>query len=180
MCLDPRSVANCIINFAGEYRKPITQLSLQKIIYFIHGKYLIENNAPLVSGYFEAWRYGPVHPLIYSSFSQHGSNNITELASSKDLATGLKQEVSEPSDPEVRLFIRESASRFLRMTPGRLVDLSHATGSPWDAVSKAADGSRKYGMRITDELIRDLFRRHKVSVGEAPRIGEPNDESPPS
>jgi uncharacterized phage-associated protein len=178
--LDPRSVANTIIRFASEYKKPLTDLSLQKIVYFTHARYLIEEGSPLVSGYFEAWKYGPVHPVLYNAFKGFGSNNISSPATSRNLMSGEVTVVPEPDVLDTILFIRESAAKYVRTTPGRLVDLAHAPGSPWDVVTKSETGDRVYGMRISDEQIRSLFRHHKVSVDNLPRAGEPNDESPPT
>jgi uncharacterized phage-associated protein len=178
--LDPRSVANAIVTFANEYDQKITHLGLQKIIYFAHGKHLVERGEPLVSGYFEAWPYGPVHPLIYSTFQAFGSDGITTMAKRKNLLSGKIDEISQPDDMKLRLFIRESVTPYLRLSPGRLVDLSHAPGTPWDVLTKTDDGKRAFGMRITDRHIKELFRYHKISVGDSPRIGEPNEESPPS
>lgn len=178
--LDPRSVANAVIAVAQEYGLPLSQLSLQKILYFIQGRYLTEVGQPLISGYFEAWPYGPVHPLIYTSFKACGSSNISAPAVVKDLATGSVSLVPEPREPQVRLFVRETAVRYLRLSPGRLVELSHAPRSPWDKATQGANGDRRFGLRISNEDIRERFKFHKVSVGAKPRSGEPNEESLPT
>lgn len=178
--LDPRSVANAVIGVAEEYGFPLSQLSLQKILYFIQGRHLTETGAPLMSGYFEAWPYGPVHPVIYSAFKACGAENITSRAAVKDLGTGVASEVPEPRDPHLRLFVRETAVRYLRLSPGRLVELSHAPKSPWDKATLWENGERRFGMRISNQDIRDLFKFHKISVGIKPRAGEPNEESLPT
>jgi uncharacterized phage-associated protein len=177
---DARSVANAILSFAEEYNFAVTQLSLQKIVYFTHGRFLTERGHPLVQGAFEAWPYGPVHPLLYESFKASGAHQITERANRKDIMSGSLSVVEEPRDSSIRLFIRETAAQYLKLTPGRLVDLSHAPRSPWDVATQSDEGSRKYGMRIPNEMIRDLFKYHKISVGVNTRIGEPNEESLPS
>jgi uncharacterized phage-associated protein len=178
--LDPRSVANTILSFAEEYGFVVTQLSLQKIIYFVHGRYIIENDEPLVSGHFEAWRYGPVHPLIYSSFKSFGEKPITGRATISDLMSAERRIVEEPSSAKIRLFIREAAARFLTMSPGRLVDLSHAPNSPWDNLTYISGEERQFGARISNDEIKARYKYHKISVGKMPNIGEPSEESPPS
>ena len=46
---------------AGGPHRTVT-LELQKLMYFARAIFLIETDDPLVSGWFEAWQYGPVHP----------------------------------------------------------------------------------------------------------------------
>lgn len=176
--LDPRSVANLIIRLACERGQPTTHLALQKILYFIHGRHLIERGQPLLSGYFEAWPYGPVHPLIYDSFKDRGAQPLKEFASKRDLMSGLEIPVDEPKISGISTLIEDLAVPYLKLSPGRLVDLSHARNSPWDVLTKTAS-SREYGMRITDEHIISRFRFHKISVDQAPRAGEPHEESSP-
>jgi len=179
MRLDPRSVANLIIELSKEHGRPVTHLSLQKILYFIHGRYLIENDAPLLDGYFEAWQYGPVHPLIYDAFKDYGSHPLTEPALGRDLLSGRRIPVDKPANSALRSLIIEIALPYLKLSAGRLVDLSHARQSPWDVLTLQDDGSRKFGIRITESDIRTGFRHHKISIERYPRIGEPHEESPP-
>jgi uncharacterized phage-associated protein len=177
--LDPRSVANAIIALAEEHKRPITHLSLQKILYFIHGKYLVETDYPLIDGFFEAWQYGPVHPLIYDSFKECGSGTLNRKAKKRNILTGEVEEVFPPENAEITSFIAESALPYLRISAGRLVDLSHAKNSPWDILTRQGAENRTFGMRITENIIRERFKFHKVSVSDQPRSGEPNEESPP-
>jgi uncharacterized phage-associated protein len=179
--LDPRSVANFIITLAREDQKPITNLSLQKILYFINGLFIGRFEENLVSGFFEAWRFGPVHPMLYEAFKDFGPNPITSFAYRVDLMTGHRSKVEIPEDPHLQSLLKDFARPYLSMSPGRLVDLSHSKDSPWDVLTKTSiGGERKFGLRITDELIKERFKFHKVAIAENPRIGEPNEESPPS
>src|SRR3546814_10577509 len=65
---DPRGVANLLLDLAEVRQKPISNLVLQKLLYFAHGRFLIESKKPLLAGYFEAWQFGPVHPTVYHAF----------------------------------------------------------------------------------------------------------------
>src|ERR1700744_5120958 len=59
--------------------KPITQMKLQKMIYFAHGWHLADNNGePLVSEKFEAWKFGPVIPYLYDIFRLYGKFPIVD------------------------------------------------------------------------------------------------------
>src|SRR3954465_5914060 len=95
---DARSVANLMLNEADRVGISITNLALQKLLYFAHGIFLIENKRPLVSGYFEAWQYGPVHPAVYKAFQSAGSNPIPFRASSQDVLTGESRPIQDPDN----------------------------------------------------------------------------------
>lgn len=179
MPFDPRSIANLILDEALSRGVALTHLSLQKILYFIHGRYLIEMDEPLLSGRFEAWQYGPVHPLIYDAFKSEGSRPLAKPAMARDLLSGRAKPVDKPQDEVVSRFVRDVSVSYLTLTPGRLVDLSHARESPWDVLTKGPNGTRSFGRRITNDLIEERFRFHKISIDAQPRIGEPNEESPP-
>ena len=54
----------------------ITNLKLQKLVYYCQGFYLAFNNVPLFPEPIEAWDHGPVCPPLYQTFKQYGSNPI--------------------------------------------------------------------------------------------------------
>jgi uncharacterized phage-associated protein len=159
---------------------PVTNLALQKLLYFAHAHYLVETRGrPLVTGYFEAWRYGPVHPTAYSAFKAAGDRSIDFKAESVDPLTGNCRPIAEPSDDAVRDVVSRVMLSFGRMTPGRLVEISHAPGSPWSHIVDQGRVGVSFGMRIPDSVILERFNRHKVSVGPAPAQGEPSGEDAP-
>lgn len=175
---DPRGVANLLLDVADSRSRIVTNLALQKLMYFAHAIFLINNKIPLVSGYFEAWQHGPVHPVLYKSFRSAGASPIKFRAFKTDLLTG---EVTTVPAPESQL-VRDLASRIMDsyglMTPGRLVDVSHAKNGPWDFVVSKAKESMAFGMRIPDSVIAERFKYHKVSVSLTPRNGEPREDTP--
>lgn len=177
--LDPRSVANYLL----EIKKPdqkLTNLVLQKIVYFLHGQYLCIFGNPLVSGNFVAWEFGPVHPVLYSSFKSFGSRSIDRPTKRVDMLTGREQLVEQIRDEDLREFLSQYGSLYLKCSAGRLVELSHASGSPWDVVTKSPTKRREWGMKIDNKLITERFKFHKISVGPLAPSGVPNYDTPPS
>jgi uncharacterized phage-associated protein len=176
---DPRAVANLMLDEANERGIKITNLALQKLLYFAHGIYLTQTKRPLVSGYFEAWQFGPVHPAVYRAFKGAGSDAIAVRAVAKDPLTGKERDLPLPADKDVKELVAEVVWRYGKLSPGRLVDLSHAKGSPWDVVVDKARTDVAFGMRIPDTVILERFRHHKVSVDATPRFGEPPSDDTP-
>jgi uncharacterized phage-associated protein len=176
--LDPRSIANLMLDESERIGHRMTNLALQKLLYFAHAIFLIEQKRPLVSGYFEAWEYGPVHPAAYQAFKAAGSNPITFRATRLDIATGLRRPILPTSDTDVVQHVARIVQSYGRMTPGRLVDISHAKGAPWHFVVDKGRTSLSFGMRIPDSVIRERFKHHKVSIGNFPTAGEPGEDTP--
>jgi uncharacterized phage-associated protein len=179
MDLDPRSVANLIIEEAVRKNARITNLALQKILYFVHGRFLVEGRGALVAGSFEAWQYGPVSLPVYEAFKEFGASPITAKAKRRHLITKEEEVVPTPKDPEICERILEYAAPFFKMAPGRLVELSHADNGPWDRITRGPNGGRTFGLRITNKSIEENFRHHKVAVNNFPKFGEPHEESSP-
>src|SRR5258708_30504086 len=98
---DSRAIANLILDEGHRSECPITNLALQKLLYFAHALFLIERKRPLVSGYFEAWEYGPVHPTVYQAFKLARDKPIAFRATQRDIVSGAVNPLPPPSEPEV-------------------------------------------------------------------------------
>ena len=175
---DARAVANLILDEADRKSRRISNLSLQKLLYFSHGLYLIRKNSPLVTGYFEAWQYGPVHPTVYESFKGAADRFIEFRASRLNLVTQQLETIPKIDDSDCLQTISQVVDAYGQLNPGRLVELSHATNAPWSFVVDNSKMRPMLGLRITDNIIRERFKYHKFSVGEVPTSGEPNQDAP--
>ncbi|USQ96514.1 type VI toxin-antitoxin system SocA family antitoxin [Caulobacter sp. RL271] len=178
---DARGVANLLLFFAAEAGVALTNLSLQKLVYFAHGLMVVRHGRPLVDGYFEAWEYGPVHPLLYASFKSAGRGVLTQRAVKRDLRTGVTQVAAPPEDPESRAVVEDVFRALGRQSSTRLVNLSHAKGGPWHEVVNESGTRAGLGLRISDMVIKQRFHRHLISIGAADeREGVAFDEIPPA
>ena len=54
----------------------ISNLKLQKLLYYAQGFYLALNGEPLFGEAIEAWTHGPVVPEIYRQYKGHGAEAI--------------------------------------------------------------------------------------------------------
>ena len=175
---DPRTICNLILDEAERAARPVTNLALQKLLYFVHGLHLVETKDPLVTGFFEAWQYGPVHPIAYHAFKEAGGTSIQFRASIEDPFTRTSLPLPECKDDEVRSRVSRIAAFYGAMTPGRLVEVSHAKNAPWRYIVDKARAETILGLRIPNDVILSRFKYHKVSIGSEPRHGEPSEECP--
>lgn len=160
--------------------RPITNLALQKLLYFAHALFLIERKQPLVSGYFEAWEFGPVHPAVYQSFKVARDRPITFRALKRNLITGATEEIESPLEPNVTQHVSRIMAQYGALTPGQLVKISHAKGAPWHFVADKPRTGLALGMRIGNDVIEARFKFHKVALLDADAIGEPGEDTPPT
>ena len=164
--LDPRIVANALLSIADELGLPITHLALQKLLYFAHGLHLIDTGKPLVSGYFEAWQNGPVHPTVYHAFKSEGRTPIQARAMGIDLVTRKSKALPPLEDGDIQQRLRRVVEFYGPVSPGRLRALSHAKNGPWWVTVNKKRKSVALGMRITDDVTKESFKYQYVSIAD--------------
>ena len=130
---DAENVAKYLIYLASQAfvgdnkeREGITNLKLQKILYFAQAYYLAKVGKPLFSNKIEAWEYGPVIPEIYQKFKKHGSDSIISSEDKSSLAD---------EDKEI---LKKVWGTFGGYSASRLVDIAHAH-TPWKEANASSD-----------------------------------------
>jgi len=95
-----KDFAEHIIGVAQEHDRPITNLQLQKVMYFSL-QYALRNHLLTESDFtrmydspFEVWRYGPVERRIYEKYRVYGSEPITENNDVAKYYRSLDQEIT--------------------------------------------------------------------------------------
>ncbi|MFV0515853.1 MAG: Panacea domain-containing protein [Aminipila sp.] len=78
MSYNALDIAKYVVKYGNEMEYSISNLKLQKILYFIQAVFLVEKNDK--KGCFidkiEAWDFGPVVPSVYHYFKQYGNRTI--------------------------------------------------------------------------------------------------------
>lgn len=72
-------VADYFLNLANnedDETDLISNLKLQKLVYYAQGFSLALSNTPLFSEEIEAWNHGPVTPVLYQNKKKHGPDAI--------------------------------------------------------------------------------------------------------
>lgn len=135
---------------------PVTNLSLQKIVYFCHVWSLVGLKTPLIRHKFEAWEYGPVLPYLYREFKAFDRSPIQGRATQIDPYTGQKRVVPYKFDKDAELKLTEIVRFYGRMRAGDLVEMSHVSGGPWHKVWNH-EGRSNPGMQIENSSIADFY-----------------------
>ncbi|OOY01835.1 hypothetical protein BOQ02_03600 [Campylobacter coli] len=120
------NVAKHIINYCLSIDNPISNLQLQKILYFIDIYHLIRTNKRLIEDEnFKAWDYGPVIENIYKKYLFFASNPIN-----------IYQDFTEEFDGNIRGELYGYIDKLSKIYPSVLVEKSHESDSPWDKTKK--------------------------------------------
>lgn len=69
-------IARYIIWYCKSHGYTISNLKLQKILYFVQAEFLVSAGAPCFYEDIEAWDFGPVIPEVYHEFKIYGSSGI--------------------------------------------------------------------------------------------------------
>ena len=153
---DPRAVANAILDIADELSIPVTNLQLNKALFYAHADCIQNLGRRVASLPFEAWQYGPVMPCVYHEFKSSGDRPIRTRAKRLNRETG-ERELAVLDDSELSEFLRRIVDFYCRKSGSELVKLSHAFGQAWDYVWNL-DPKYKHGMQISDAVI---LERHE-------------------
>lgn len=79
---DAKDIAKYIISVfqtipTNEIEGDLTNLKLQKLLYYIQVSSLKQLNRLAFNNHIEAWKYGPVIPEVYYNYNSYGRNVIT-------------------------------------------------------------------------------------------------------
>lgn len=122
--LSAKEVANFFIELASkEDENDLTNLKLQKLLYFAQGNYLAKKKKPLFKEPIEAWSLGPVVRSVYDAFKSCGPFPIT--------AFDKNVKKSAITDDEVKEFLSSIWEKYGKYSAGHLVDKTHESNSPW-------------------------------------------------
>ncbi|MDY6148973.1 MAG: DUF4065 domain-containing protein [Porphyromonas sp.] len=132
-------IAKYIISYSYAINKPVSNLKLQKLLYFVQGESYERNGQPLFEEDMYAWQFGPVVPLVYYEYCNYVSMPILEKydvsidEESKDI---IESVIDEHKDNSVWL----------------LVNMTHEKGSPWEK-TYVSSVERK----IDKQLLKNVF-----------------------
>ena len=141
MTYDVLDVSRYIINYSNKKDYGISNLKLQKVLYFVQAYFLIQTNHPCFNEKIEAWDFGPVVPKAYCEYKQYGCGDIPTTKSlimiDKDNIWNSKRVEFDDiiiSDDDKSL-IDKVVDKFSEYSATDLVELSQHQTPQIDAIS---------------------------------------------
>ena len=123
MSYSAASVANAFIDIAVDNGFYLTNLKLQKLVYFAHGWYLAFTDTPLIDDDVQSWKYGPVIQSLHNDLKHYGLKPIT-----KKIPTD-ENVVYKSEDWD---FICSVYRKYSIFSPAQLIAMTHEPDSPWE------------------------------------------------
>ena len=152
-------VCRHVINYSNERDYGISNLKLQKILYFIQAYFLMtkKDHTRCFDENIEAWDFGPVVPEAYREYKQYGSGDIPTIESyilfdENNMWNSKRIEFEDTIIvDEDKVLIDKVIDKFAGYSATDLVSLTHRQ-SPWiDAYTPYQNN------KITIDAIREYF-----------------------
>lgn len=136
-------VARYIIERCNSHNRAISNLKLQKILYFVQAEFLVTKDEPCFNEEIQAWDFGPVVPTVYHRYKAYGAGNIPVVKST------IKKTPISASDQSLIDGIVDECSKYSAST---LVDITHRQ-TPWKEAYKEG-----FSKKIDNASIKKFFK----------------------
>ncbi|MPM52437.1 hypothetical protein SDC9_99196 [bioreactor metagenome] len=139
-----KDIAAYIVNYSIDNKKYISNLKLQKLLYYVQAYFAVQKNIPCFNEDIEHWRHGPVVREVYSEYKSYFNDDITEKRSVADI---------EEND---KLLINEVVDSYYKYGPWDMVRKTHKE-EPWvntdsDDIIEFSEIKKYYGEHEEDVL----------------------------
>lgn len=140
-----RDIARWFIAWAENLDAEVSNLKLQKLLYYAQGHRLGTTGEPLFSDGIQAWAHGPVIPDVYHAYKEYGKGPI-------DPDAELGDDFTWDDFTEVEDFLVDVWDRYGSLAAWALRERTHRE-APW---KDAFDDSARH-VQISNEAIQSFF-----------------------
>jgi len=152
MSYEAETIANAFLRIAKEDGCGVSNMKMQKLLYFAQGHAMSLLDEELISDNCQSWDYGPVFPYVYHQLKKYGASEIT----SEIVADDEKDRFEPKLDDLTWKFLRAVWNKYGKLNAMRLSELSHVTKGPWARTRRENVGN--YRAVIDKPLIREYFK----------------------
>lgn len=92
------AIADYFLYIANESGSYVSNLKLQKLVYYAQAWHLAIFNTPLFDEDCEAWLHGPVIPTLYHDYKQFGWKPILKKVEQPDFSSEVQELLDEVTD----------------------------------------------------------------------------------
>lgn len=144
-------IANYIVQLANYEGHPISNLMLQKILYFVQGISIVRLGKPAFEDDIIAWAAGPMVKEPYYRYWMHGCLNIYQEPT---------EEVFNKVPSELRRLIRAVYHKAITYSVTEMVKIILNKNTPWHKAYHR--GCDENGSIIFKAELEDYFKKHYI------------------
>jgi uncharacterized phage-associated protein len=133
-CFD---VAKYFLWVANEQNTPISNLKLQKLVYYAQAWHLAINGQALFAEDFQAWVHGPVNPALYHEYKRFGWMPIQDDIEGDSVVSKFTDDILSLLQEVTDEYLTCDAYDLERMTHAEVPWQAARDGLPMDALSTA-------------------------------------------
>ena len=128
-------VARFIVNYSIEIGKPVSNLKLQKLLYFVQVTFLGCLGVPCYGEPVVHWRHGPVVECVYQKYRSYGADSIRDKEleyydfqfdmNTMSIITRRRTYNEDIFEDSHQRLIKSVVDKYQDVSPWEMVDLTH-------------------------------------------------------
>jgi uncharacterized phage-associated protein len=147
-------IADYFIAFSNDTGNLITNLKLQKLMYYAQAWHITIFNEPLFDKDFEAWVHGPVLADLYHEYKSFKWHPIER----EDLEDKFKI-IESQLDKELKEFMEELCDEYFGLTAYELERLTHSE-APWKNARSGLTPDQSSSEEISRDDMKDFYSNY--------------------
>ena len=148
-------ISDFFISLSNDTQNLITNLKLQKIMYYAQAWHLTITGERLFDGEFEAWVHGPVLTTLYNDYKGFGWHPIER----EDLEEGSFNKLRNNIDLKTLEILDEVIDEYFGLSAYELERLTHSE-DPWVKARKGKLPDEPSQDIIKDEWMKDYYTKY--------------------
>lgn len=150
-------IAEYVINYSNEIGSPVSNLKLQKLLYYIQATALVERERKCFEDPIVAWEFGPVVVPVYQIYREYGREDIPKQTSvDKVKFDSVKMKIVFAKPTQIDNLSRNIAEKIVKAyecikNPFELVEKTHRE-APWQKT--------KINEEIDCEIIKEYYSQN--------------------
>ena len=155
-------ISDYMLMRAAGLGQALTPFELIKRVFIAHGRHLAVTGKPLIADRIEAWKHGPVIPVLYHELKIYGDDPVPALrycGTPTEKSPSREESFNDVLSEAERHIIDGVVNDYSDWGMPEMYQLCHEEGTPW---AKCYTGA--YGVEIPDPVIKEYYESEMVAA----------------
>ena len=150
--LSYRDVSDYVLAYSNDVGELITNLKLQKLVYYAQAWYLANKGEELFPDDFQAWVHGPAIPALYGQYKKFGSTPILCNLDIKNVSSRFSDDLLQ--------FMKELLGVYLPYGAYQLELMTHSE-DPWIKARNGYEKDQSCSVIILKDDMKEYYGKKK-------------------